>query len=207
MAELETFRREIRRQVPGCPEPTLDDAIIRAAQAFCKQSWFVQRDLEVSLIADQQEYTLTMPTDEVVIGVQCGTVDGQPCLNAKTSVFGADRPTARPRYFCFRPSRRLVFDRKPDEDYAGLFTVVVQPMDDAATLPDELADEWKDTIAAGALEWLYGLPKQPWTAMELVADQRQKFSAGITNAKLQQLLEFQNSNFRVQGASFSGVGR
>lgn len=45
MADVYDLFSEIRRSIKGCDEPTMQDALIRAARIFCRKTWYVRREV------------------------------------------------------------------------------------------------------------------------------------------------------------------
>lgn len=68
--DVEDLFPEIIRSVKGCDEPTMQDALIRAARIFCRRTWYVRREVSlytspppaptgVAAVAGNDQVTLT----------------------------------------------------------------------------------------------------------------------------------------------------
>jgi hypothetical protein len=194
---IEEFYGDIRQQIRGCPSITLKHAVRRAARIFCRKSWYVQRHVEVALIAGERDYTLAFSDDEEAIGVRRGTVDNVPVFPMQLAQFDPNTGTGSPRGFAFEPLHYLSVFPTPGQDYDGVFQVATQPKAETDVIADEIGQNYLECIGYGALNWLHSMPQQVWTDPNAAFRAGQLFSAGITNAKGEQMRGFQASNLRV----------
>ncbi len=178
----------VRPFVPQCPEPTIADAILRAARMFCNQTWYVRRNVEFDTVANTGEYTVNDAVDLELIAVKAVQLTGNDRSVAPLSPvpLGAVYPgyaPATPLWYQFVPYNTLVLYPTPDTTYEVKATLIVQPTASTENLPDELINKWADGLAAGALAWLSKIPGQSWTNLNVAQMQDAVFKSAISNAK------------------------
>jgi hypothetical protein len=210
MIDIECFYPEVRVHLPSVPEPLLSMALVRAAQDFCHQTWFVRRLVVITTVAGESNYSIAavVNSGEEVIGVRAAQVqpsDGSRVRPLGSPDFSNIRPDLSPGIptdFTYLPYDHISFARPPDGVYSVPVEVAVQPITGATALADELGPEWRRAIGYGALEWLYGMPKKSWADSRESARNAGLFAAAINIAKGQSLRNFNRRNLRMKPARF-----
>ena len=185
MAALSDFNQLVRIFVPGAPDPTIEFAVREAARRFCSLSWFARRTISVTLVLDQETYTLTASSaEEEIVGVHAVEFRERPLGPTKPELVATSAGT--PRAFYFEPSTYLTLDPYPDSDSAGeaiLVRIATQPTLTTETIADDIVREYRQCIANGAIAWLLNVPKQPWTDQQMGQNMERKFLAQCNRAK------------------------
>lgn len=211
MADLEVFAALVRPQIKGPSDPAIESAVIRAARNLCAQSWFVRRLVQLPLVIGQAEYPFALPpaTGLEIVGVRAS--QRKPTENDSTTPlaqpdFGGvnpDRESLHPYQFFFRPYTTIVVNPAPQVAITVPIEIAVQPRRDATVLPDELAVEWDDVIAAGALGILMNQRGFDWYDPNAAVFHNNTFRAGLDNAKAQSLRNYQRANLQVRPRRFA----
>lgn len=298
MADIESIYPEIRRSIAMLDEPTMQDAILRAARIFCRKTWYCRREINfeclppgqpqnviasigsgqvaltwspvrnansynvwysttpgaeasgvngfansAGLITGLQNSTeyyfivqavngvgtslnssevaatplssgVTSPIlvggtpgdasysqmleieSEVAVGVRRASCAGFPVYPASAADMSPLVGSGRPRAFAFAPNGKIIVYPPPNSNWVVETMTAVQPVVGSLQIPDEIAENYAETIGYGALAWIYTMAG-PWKDMNMAKDMGELFSAGVSNAKLEALSDFQSGNMRV----------
>lgn len=209
--DLQDLHREIRRACRGCPDPTLDDALLRAARAFCAETWILRRPLALTTVAGQQQYLLRAPPDEEVIAIKHAQLaDAAPggALRPLRFVYPAlvdpNVGPRRPYGICFVAYDRAALVPTPDDAYAVELELVTQPVAGTRHLPDELGRGYDRALGYGALEWLLRMPADPWYNPQAAEEYRLLFGQEIVRARGEAAFDFTPNQRRWVRAGFAG---
>lgn len=180
---LSTFRRHVAPDVPGCPNPVIDEAVMQAAIEFCKRVPVLRADYgpEAMLAADN---AYTHPTDHKVYRLLQAWVDEQEVAAAHADQFsGAGNWIAQTG----TPSA-LVYSETGYRPYplaTGQMTARVALIPDLAAtdLDDALYTHHQEAITHGALYRLHARPKREWSDIELAAWHKSMFERSIDDAE------------------------
>lgn len=185
MAALSDFNQLVKIFLPGCPEPTIEFAVRRAARRFCSLSWFARRSIEVTLVEGQAVYSLSpSSTDEEVVGVHAVEYNEQPLDPTKPEL--VETVSGTPKCWYFEPARSLTLNPYPDANVAGdtiNVRIAVQPTLTTDVISDNTVREYQQCIADGAIAWLLAVPKQPWSDGNMAQAMERKFLAQVMRAK------------------------
>ena len=167
MAAHESLYPLIVPEVLGCPTPTIDSAINRAAADFCRRSGVWRADLDpVVLVADQWRYTLTLPADAVLVSIDAARA-GLRLLGPVSDPHGVlpwgQEPGEPTRYALSADESAILVHPAPVAAGSLSVSVVLAPTLGAATLPDLLVNRYYEGVAEGAKAILRRMPGQPWT--------------------------------------------
>lgn len=178
---LSAFTQYIMPEVPGCPEPLIDDAVRRAAIEFCSRTRVIRERIAFNTVAAQDYVTLAPVGGNVgrVYRVMIGDTILEP---TRREDFDEDGDTGQPLEYYIEQPNTLRLYPVPDAVYATVAHVAVTPNRDAATLDDVLFTIWRDEIAAGACAILKMMPGKPWHNMDGAALSANLFSAAIDRA-------------------------
>lgn len=213
--DIEELYPEIRRQVRGCPEDSMRDALLRAARVFCRETWLLRRSQVFSCVPGQQSYPVLAPPNEEVIAVKHAQIqDLAPGLAIwplrfvyQTGVnpnVGARRPQA----ISFTPYTAVNLVPVPDQAYAVTLELVTQPGADSMSIPDELGLAWQQALGHGALEWLHRTSRDdPWYEPQMAAYNLRLFNDAIVQARGQIAFDLSPNQRRWAGGGFAWGGR
>jgi len=216
MASVEDFYSEVRRSARGIPEPMLRDAIVRAARIFCRESWYVRRYVLITTVAGQSNYEITDTQNEDAINVLRGQVQDiatppnigeiRPLLSVETARINPNLyiNPSKPRWYGYAPVNTLILYPTPDNAYMVTVVVPVQPVKGGTYIPDELLQDYEDTIGQGALMWLYRMRTAEWFDPNEAARCEMEFNRGWTKAKTIALRDFKVGIQRANAVNITG---
>lgn len=180
------------------PNPTIIRAYNRAAREFCRQSRWFRSSLAGETTADTSLYQLGTDPDLEVIGIRAmslarrtGNTKPRPLGVSASSAWPAGERSAEPQRYAYVPEAQFALNPTPDAIYDLLVTLVVMPTLASNSIPAELLPRWDQTLQAGALAYLYEVPRQPWSNLEMAQVKMRQFQAGIGNAKAAEQKEYQ----------------
>jgi hypothetical protein len=187
MREWTDFYSRIQPDVIGCPEPTIDQHLIEAAQKFCRRSSCWRQDLDAITTTGAASYAIVFPTGAKLAKLLGATLGGND-----VGIETADGTTVGDRRRGTQGSRRVLLQDPfnvtimptQEADVELILHAALQPSDDATGLPDVLADQYKSAICAGALSTLLTMNRAEWANPALAALKESVFLDGIGSAKL-----------------------
>lgn len=155
--------------VPGCPEPTANQALVDAAIAFCEDTLVLREDLATfSTVAGTSTYTLAAPSaDYAVQRILHVAVDGWPVEVVPYERIGTPQALSGvPRVaYMTRGAGSVILNLYPTPD--AVLPVVVntalRPVRGATQLDDLLFDVWPDAIVYGAVSRILAIQNQPFS--------------------------------------------
>lgn len=166
MAEARQLFGEIRRQIRGCPNPTMAYALMRAAREFCQATLFIRRVVTFQTVAGVDQYVLTPATcqglnpSEEVIGLRHWQIQGPSGIQPGTFPYGTqvnpNLSNAQPLGINYIPEGVVQFTPTPNQAYTVMPEVVVQPVYGSVWIPDELMRKFDRALGYGALAWIHG---------------------------------------------------
>lgn len=174
---------ELRPDVPGCAEPSMDQALRQAATEFFRRTraWRVWLT-PIEILAAERSYTIPRPTGALVVRLEQATVDGQPTGIHLFNAFDAD-PALAPDLVSAgvaSPDRVTVTTLTQLAVGADLQLQASLTCSRAATsIPDELMEQHIDALVAGARGRLMKKAGKAYTNLELAAAALAEFEAAI----------------------------
>jgi hypothetical protein len=209
--DLQDLHGEIRRACRGCPDPTLDDALLRAARAFCAETWLLRRPYAFTAVAGQQQYPLQAPPNEEVIAVKHaqlgGLAPGEAVLPLRFVYPTLVNPNAGPRRpygICFVPYDGVALVPPPDAAYPVQLELITQPAAGTRAIADELGRRHDRALGYGALDWLLRMPADPWFNPQAAEEYRLLFGQAIVRARGEAAFDFSPNQARWIGRGFAG---
>lgn len=188
MRAWETFYPYVLPEVLGCPEPTVDLALVSAAREFCGVTKCWRADLAaIPTLLNTPSYALVFDAN----------VDGHTIINADlegdeldldvpdaTSLTERRRGTGGRRRLRTVDMRTVTLIPTPAAGLNLRIEAICKPSESAANFAhDATADRYRREIARGALAELLNMNKQPWTNNVLAADLRKKFERDMGRVK------------------------
>ena len=189
------FFIEMIPELPGCPEPYIEQALKQTSIDFCRRSKALRADMDlITLEEGVQRYDLDAPQGyEVEDIVRCTFVpDGMPLTpmsisDADASLPGWEQRTGtRPdHYVLFSEEKQIRFIPDPNQTISGAIAMraAFRPNQDSTGLDEVFFEEWMQDIAFGAKARLMMQPKKPWTDQQTATLYEQKFQSAIKRAR------------------------
>lgn len=168
MKPLSDFYPRIGTHVVGCPEPTMAQALVDSAIAFCEES-LVQREVldNLQTAANNNAYELDTPAQQQVARVISVSRDGQilKSIPADMKPAGTSQTGKPAGYYTRRNGSQLelVLVPTPDKRYSLGIEVALRPNRSATQLEDDLYELWVETVVAGAVARITAIPNQPFS--------------------------------------------
>ncbi|RNM07940.1 hypothetical protein EF878_05440 [Dickeya undicola] len=170
MAALDVFLPAVRKHITGPLDIMMRQSVREAAITFCRESLFCR---DTVLLTDVQPGVKHVLSESPL--VKCVKRLRVTNLSDPENPVELDAGTD----FTVISANHLAFNRAYNS-ISVLFAV--EPRRDADEVPDALADDYTDAIAAGALEDLYLMPGKPWSDPQQAAYFRATFTDGYRRA-------------------------
>lgn len=162
---------EIYSTVIGVPNPTLKKAVLWAVRDFCKETHLYKYTPDpIDIVADQQQYTFTLPTDTEVIKMDRCKVDGKAVTiwsSWQEDIEDSDwesETAATPNRAHFDLLGNVNLVGIPEVDItAGLKCRFIIMPTKAATEVDDRFEEFFEGLGYGAIYNLKNIGGQPWS--------------------------------------------
>ena len=152
--------------VPGCLPATIETKLLETAIEFCAYTGIWSTELAaVSPVEDQRSYDLSglLPADSRVVEIKRVKQADLPLTPLTAPSLDTTQANIASHYFPDKNSIQLwplPSEFAEDDFYA---TVSLKPTQDAATLDDDLWEDWQAAITHGTKARLYAMPGQPWS--------------------------------------------
>lgn len=203
MKPWEAFYPFILSEVPGCPDPVINFALVRAVRDFCKatKAWTVWADpLKANGRVQRFEFDLPMKTE--LLGVKRATVGGTDVSVLSSAHLPADWASADTTYpedalIQISASEYMLYP-KPTAGTAVLLEMVLRPTLDATGVDDGLLAEHGELISKRALYLLMSSQNKPYTNVGGAVLARTEYDAGISFAANSDFLRTAPKDRRVK---------
>lgn len=172
MALFIDFYPAIRAAAKDCPLGLATYYLRQTAIDFCERTWFWQADLaNVDSVALQAEYSFAQPTDAIVYKILNARFDGKRVTEKNADQLEEEyadwesESGEQPLYITQKEPDKYILVPKPSSVIvdAIYLKVVLKPSQDSVTLPDNLLEEYKQTIVNGALAKIKAEIDKPWS--------------------------------------------
>jgi hypothetical protein len=196
--------------VQRCPTITLARAFARAYRDWACQSQYLRLAIAGATVADTRQYDLGSDPYLDIVAVRAvsgsqvigGQLQQWPIVTSDSSQWDPNMPAGMPVRYCYIPQAQIALDPLPNGVYNLLVTVIVQPKEDAVQIPQSGLVKYRSAVEAGALSYLYCIPKQPWTNPIESVRRQKEFQAGVSNAKAEVQRSFNTGSVRVRPRPF-----
>lgn len=222
--ELEAFLPELMLSAPGLPQEIAASYIRQAAIDMAESGNTLRRTVRIELQAGVQNYLLEPPDCVRTIGVSrisgrngwCNSGYRMVPDDVPMPAIGCLQvPVAGCAAFGFGPSANQAWGvggiaklQNPNElwvspvpqcdaDLGIEVELIVAPKRDACTVDRVMFDRYAPALVAGALMYLYRLPKQDWTDYNLAQKMETEFKKWTTKASGDRLLGAARGPFRL----------
>jgi hypothetical protein len=210
----------IAPDISGAPMPAIENAVRNACIQFCEGTLLWAHALDrINVIADQQGYTLTAPSDSVIISAddvkykQDGQADNQfvtldPISENQEDLHSLGswkfKKAPTPSYYFLDKDKKLyLIDTPTVKSDAGLLVRVnLKPSRDCTSVQDFLYLDHFQAIANGAKEELFLKKGQDWYDPNLAMAFGADFREAINDAKLLKQTNYTKRPSRVRMRRF-----
>lgn len=199
------FFPDILAEVPGCPDPMLERALLRAAQEFCAgtQAWKLWLDASPTAL-NVTDYDLELAPNSELLRLERATLDGR-AINVITSAeLPDDWLNNRNVSTCvFTDDRKTITLLPPPA--AGLslrIEACLKPASNATGVEDFLFDYYADTIAMGALARLMQKSNVPFSNPTKGMELERRFTHEIARIGFQKGRGFSSRHARPRVRTF-----
>jgi hypothetical protein len=185
---------DLLTHVPGCPNPLADHELLRAAQAFFKESRSWQDTLPLIPVAVAQASIAITPPDagQELVRVEQAFYDGLPIGVTTSEVLDSTHAddwtlhTGTPnKIYQLTPGVVRLYPIPVAAATSGLkLRVSLRPSESATGLADEMATKYRDEIHLGAKARLMMYPGKQWTNLDMAAVYSTAFDNVIGRANL-----------------------
>lgn len=187
MKDFADILPHIYQYAPGCAAPTAHFGIRQAAIDFCERTRLWRWEDDFDIPGDEPE-CITTPFGSVLHEIELVQFDGQDLcpktvawMDSNCHGWRAGTLTGQPQYVVqTEPNTLRVVPQQAG--HVNLF-LWLKPSDEADELPDFIVDQYRKTIAHGALAHILLMPGQPFTNVEMAAT-----FGGLFNGKVNSLM-------------------
>jgi hypothetical protein len=165
--------------LPGCPLAIVDNALRQAAILFCEMSLAWRATLaDVAVVAGTNTYPYVPPSGAVVHAITYAAFNGEEIAahtgESDLRIWDWRNQTGTPEYVLGGATSLILV---PNPDAAGTLSLIValKPMPTATGIDDDIFNEWRDAIIAGALARLMMSPKKPYTDAQMASFHQMQF--------------------------------
>jgi len=201
--DVSSFYPDIALLAPGCPQPIMLSAVVRAAIELCEKALCWDELLPTVAVASTDfPYTVTPPSHGVMYRFKAVNVDGVPLVSTSRRALDTkgtwQNDVGPPQYFIENQDRTLQVYPAPSATSSDLQMTVAYAPDPAATVIDaSLYTNYRETILAGALKILFLQSREPWADPALAQYYGTRFDNGKTQATIDSSRGLSGSNLEV----------
>lgn len=200
-------------ELPGAPDPLIEDAIRRTVIMFCEQSRALTRFVDASVTANDGRVVLAPPAETVVFEATRPAIwlptgrrvfaRSKQQLDAARPEWEAEKGQAPIFYFLAGMDvARIVPMIEVDEPNALRLELVLRPTRASASFDDELNEGYQDALVAGAKSILQAIPGKDWTNIAASAYNANVFADGVSTARTRRFRSGTDAPLHAQPVSF-----
>ena len=196
------FYPEVLPFVIGCPNPTVNAALRKAAREFCLSSkaWQESEEFEADGLTNRYYFDVTGQTE--LVQLMSASVGGYDL-----DVYGAHelpsdwetRPPTKRELYHLNGEEYLVFPM-PTAGQVVRVTQALRPSAVGNGVGDEVFKLHGNAIASGAAAILLRMPRQAWTDLEQAAICKAEFDTGVHTAANRSFMQTRTASRRVKKA-------
>lgn len=208
---LTAFHPFVATEVIGCPDPTINQALLLTAIEFCRETkaWTEAQD-PLPLVDGVSEYEMDTPIGALVQTVRdvwIGSRRLQPVAMVELQSVMPDWRTAQgsePSHYNLAGELPLlkVYPTPASPSQSMVVRASYVPKMAATTLPDFLGNRHLEAIASGAKSRLLAMPGVAWANPELAMYHRAHFDKAILSTRIEEAHDRVPGTIRVQPRSF-----
>lgn len=192
MIDLVQFQPYIYPVLPELSDMEFIANTRRACIEFCRKTQVWQMDLDpIDIVAGQQVYTMTLPTDADLSKVMRVIIDGVDQIPLSEKPAGSSFGYA-PYYTVNISTNQITLVKSPlDNVPAGLqICIALKPTITAFQVPEILLSQYPEAISYGALGNLCAMVGRPFSDFEMAKQYREDFRHAINSAASDALYGF-----------------
>jgi hypothetical protein len=213
MAALSAFTPRIAALVDGCPDPTIEQAVLDACIEFCERTHILKQTLDaVTLLAGVRDVDIDLPAGYKVVRTLKVWIDGSEVgaategqiespLMVVDSISNVDPYTGTP--FCYSevlPGTIRLFPATIETCTLNA-RVALKPARGSKTVDDLLFENWAEAISDGALLRLFAMPERFGDGKRAVYHDT-RFRQALGQAKQEAVAGRTSPRLRVRPVSF-----
>jgi len=217
LAALSQFFPYVVPYVPGCPDPVVEQAIRSVCIDFSNRTHLVQTLTPQDVVLNQQDYSITIPTDQVlskVTGVYYEDVWLPPSsieavrsgVILRGSVGSAVVQTGKPKTYFQKTPNGATISLYPIPAEAITLGLAIRaafaPSRTATVIPDYLYQYWLEEISAGVVARLCAMPGQPYSNPGIAGEMRVTYNNAVRDAGIEARTGQVAAASRVQPRAF-----
>lgn len=196
------FYPDVLPFVIGCPNPTVDAALRKAAREFCLISKAWQETEEFESDGETNRYFFDVTGRTELVQVVRASVGGKDL-----DIYGAHelpsdwetRPPCQRSLYHLNAEEYLLFPM-PLAAQAVSVTQAMRPSMQGTGVGDEVFNLHSTAIASGAAAQLLRMPRQAWTDLEQAAICKAEFDSGVHTAANRSFMQTRTASRRVKKA-------
>lgn len=193
MSPQELYRR-ILPYVPGCPEPTVDLAIIEAATEFAERTQIVfSVEVPISLVNGKSTYYVAPDFEvevDLITNVFCAgrelSLVTPTSLHDQLPGWETSESSEPTHYSTFGAVGSITVYPKPANVNGRKLRVFASwvPSFDVTEIPDDLSRGYARDIVEGAKARLMMIPDRKWTNLQLAGIAQGRFDAAVSDGRI-----------------------
>lgn len=190
---LSSFTPRIAYRVDGCPDITIEQAVLDSCIDFCERSLILRQTLDqVTTAVGVKEVELDLPTNYRIVKILKVWVNETEIEAASEeevstplahvdSVPGSTSTNSVPAWYVESSPGTLRVFPAPDKAYTITVRAALKPSRSATSVDDILFENWVNAIVEGALARLYLMPER-WGNAGLAAVSAKAFLSFASSA-------------------------
>jgi len=228
---IDDFVDNVRADVPGCPDPAIENALRDAIVEFCNKTWIIQREFVYNstvtdaytelAVSPYLEFDGVRPTipdvgmrPVVVLGayvtedadedyIPLTLMSKHETITRPYAYWESQTTDGLPTHYFAVASDAIRVYPTPTIDYYLILRAAFKPKPLATQFDENLYDDWLEEISSGTKCRLFEMPNKPWTNYEISAYERTKFKTGIGRARMTVMNSFSNARLSIVTRSFT----
>lgn len=206
MKPLDDILTSIMPYAPGCALPTAYFGIRQAAIEFCERTRMWRFEDELTVTATDPDDVL-VPSGAVVHEIEAAWFNDRLLAPKTTDWLDVHMPTWRTGEPSGEPSYITQTDPNtirlvPKQAGTLRLSLLLKPAQDADELPDFMVDQYRETIAHGALGRILLIPNQSFTNVEMGAAFGAAFQSKLNSLSAKGSTGQQRAPLRTRASTF-----
>lgn len=181
MKQWSTLHAQVLPWVIGCPIPTVDAALVRAARKFCEGARVWSEDTEVTASGTTDVFDFDTPAGSEIVRVLSVKVGPDDYDNKVFDGLPSSWPEEAAPDGLYMHGDQFVLSPMPAAGVQITVKCAVKPRLSATSAGDVLFDSYGEDVAAGALAELLKM-QQAWANPALSMDYSRIFADAINRA-------------------------
>lgn len=205
MKKWDSFYPDVLPSVMGCPDPVMNQALLRASQEFFRRTHVWTLWLDTIRTAGLAEYDIPLENNTEMVKLQRATLQGRQIPITAPEALPADWQTSPSGLrSCIFTRDRKVLTLLPITSTAELLRIEasLQPSNSAIGISDEFFDLYVETIAYGAKARILRLPGTEFHNPQYAMDCEEMFKQAIGTISIQQYRAFSSAAPRQKIKTF-----